>query len=406
MTNKNRKDNGDVNKKSSKGIGNAADRQRRKLIIISAVLIPIIVGGIVASLFLYKPPQSASALVIDGIPCDSTEHTVYHTHTHLDIFVNGQPYEVPGRIGIEPSNCLFWLHTHSSDGIIHIESPENKIMTLGQLFNIWQKTYSEVQQFPKAPDGSVSPSVYINGEKVVIDDYRDAKIFPNTEIAIVYGQPPSKIPTTYVFGKTDLKIGGTSTELVQKILAPSTPASGPLGDKNAPITIVEFGDYQCNSCGIFHRETKDAVMSNLVDTGKAKFLFKDYTLNDYVLQPTRGSTLAAEAAYCAGDQEKFWQYHDELYSNQKQEGTVWISEDSLKEFASNVAVSDIAQFSKCLDSHKYETTVKANNELVRELGLNATPTFIIISSDGKNPVKLVGAYPYTSFEAVINQMLT
>ena len=169
---------------------------------------------------------------------------------------------------------------------------------------------------------------------------------------------------------------------------------------------MEFGDYQCNSCGIFHRETKDAVMSNLVDTGKTKFLFKDFTLNDYVLQPTQGSSLAAEAAYCAGDQGKYWQYHDELYKNQKQEGTVWVSADNLKGFASNVGISDTAQFSKCLDSHKYEATVKTNNDLVQELGLNATPTFVIISSDGKNIVKLVGAYPYPSFEAVIDQMLS
>jgi protein-disulfide isomerase len=168
---------------------------------------------------------------------------------------------------------------------------------------------------------------------------------------------------------------------------------------------VEFGDYQCNSCTLFYRQTNSAVIANLVDTGKAKLLFKDFTLNDYVLQPTRGSTLAAEAAYCAGDQGKFWQYHDELYNNQKPEGTVWVSEDSLKGFAAVVGL-DLPQFTNCLDSAKYESTVATNNSLVRELSLDATPTFIIVPSDGKtDPVKLVGAYPYASFEAVVNQLI-
>jgi len=84
---------------------------------------------------------------------------------------------------------------------------------------------------------------------------------------------------------------------------------------------------------------------------------------------------------------------------------VWVSKDSLKKFASNINVSDIEQFSDCLDSHKHLDTVKTNNELVNKLGINATPTFIIIPTTGENnPVKLVGAYPYQSFEAVIKQL--
>lgn len=380
------------------------------LVIISAVAAVVVAGGVIAAVILAsKAPEPA--LAINGISCDKNEHVVYHTHTHLDIFVNGQPFEVPGGVGIKPSECLFWMHTHSADGIIHVESPKERQMTLGEFFDIWARTVQEVPQFPAIPSaGNSSPVVYVNGEKAS-GNYRDTTISPDTEIALVYGSPaPTTIPSSYAFGKTDIKLSSDAASVLQKIVAPPTAGSGPLGDKNAPITIVEFGDYQCNSCGIFHKETKDAVISNLVNTGKANFLFKDFTLNDNILQPRQGSTLAAEAAYCAGDQGKFWEYHDELYNNQKPEGVVWVSEAGLKGFATNVGISDLQAFSQCLDSHQHRTTVNSNNDLVRQLGLGATPTFIVISMPdengiSKNPVKLVGAHPYASFEAVVNQLL-
>jgi protein-disulfide isomerase len=216
------------------------------------------------------------------------------------------------------------------------------------------------------------------------------------------------IPATYVVGKTDLQLSGsTRGGILQKIMTASTPGSEPLGDPTAPVKIVEFGDYQCNSCGIFHRETQSSVISNLVSTGKAQLFFKDFTLNDNILLPRMGSTLASEAAYCAGDQGKFWEYHDELYRNQPREGIVWISADALKGFAKNVGVSDVQAFSSCLETKKYESVVAENNALVQELGINATPTFIIIGpSENGNPVKLVGAYPYQAFDIVVNQMST
>lgn len=384
-------------------------KNRRSILIISAVAVPVVVGGIIAVLLLAKAPEPV--LAIDGISCDKSEHLVYHTHSHLDMFVNGMPYVVPSGIGIKPSQCLFWLHTHAEDGVIHVESPEDRIMNLGQFFDIWERTSSEVQNFPQSPTESGangSPQVYVSGQQVNDTDYREAKIYPNTEIAVIFGSPlPSPIPSTYVAGRTDLTLeSAAKAEIIQRIMAPSTHGSGPLGNASAPVMIVEFGDYQCNSCGIFHRETKDAVVSNLVDTGKAQLLFKDYTLNDFILQPRKGSTLASEAAYCAGDQGKFWQYHDILFDNQEREGIVWVSADVLKGFATRVGVSNTDEFSQCLDSHKYESTVIANNELVRELGINATPTFIIINPSGeKDPVKLVGAYPYSAFDTIVNQML-
>jgi protein-disulfide isomerase len=406
---KGRKADSSKNNANNKPKAEGSSKHRRLVLIISAVAIPVIIGGIIAMLLVPKTPEPV--LAIDGISCDKVEHLVYHTHSHIDIFVDGKPIEVPGGIGIKPSQCLFWLHTHSGDGVIHVESPEDRIMNLGQFFDIWQTTATQVEGFPQSPTERDlgPPQVYVSGKKVEETGYRDAKIYPNTEIAVVFGSPtPMVIPSTYVAGKTDLRLDDAGrAEIINRILAPSTVGSGPLGDPTAPVMIVEFGDYQCNSCGIFHRETQDAVVSNLVDTGKAQLLYKDFTLNDYILQPRGGSTLASEAAYCAGDQGKFWEYHDMLFDNQEREGIVWVSSDVLKGFASDVGVPDVSQFSRCLDSHQYASAVKANNDLVRDLGINATPTFIIINpSDEKDPVKLVGAYPYSAFDIVVNQMLT
>jgi protein-disulfide isomerase len=302
------------------------------------------------------------------------------------------------------------MHTHSSDGIIHVESPQQKTMTLGDFFDIWALTVEELSQFQEMPTLDDSTSAYVNGEKAS-NNYREIEILPNAEIAIVHGLPaPATIPSSYAFGQTDVRMPGNQEVTIQRILAASTGGLTPLGDEDVPVTIVEFGDYQCNSCGIFHKETKDAVISNLVNTGKAKFLFKDFTLNDDILKPRQGSTLAAEAAYCAGDQGKFWEYHDELFNNQEEEGVEWVSVARLGNFAANVGVSDLQAFSLCLDSHQHRSTVNANNALVRDLGINATPTFIVISTDNEGgsdkPVKLIGAYPYASFEAVVNQLLS
>ena len=80
-----------------------------------------------------------------------------------------------------------------------------------------------------------------------------------------------------------------------------------MGNINAPITILEWGDYQCTFCYKFHQNTLDIINEDFIKTGKVKFIFKDFPLNG------PDSKLAAEASYCAQDQQKYWQYHDELY---------------------------------------------------------------------------------------------
>ena len=183
-----------------------------------------------------------------------------------------------------------------------------------------------------------------------------------------------------------------STELTpQMIMQNGSPI---LGDPNAKVTIVEFGDYQCTYCHLFHENTKDALLQQYVDTGKVNFVFRDFPLNG------PDSVLAAEAAYCAGDQDKYWQYHDELYKNWAGEKTGWVNQKSLDKFATTVGL-DLGTFDKCMSDNKYEQKVLDNQKFGENIGIDGTPSFIIFS--GKNITKVVGAQPLSVFQQVIDK---
>ena len=153
--------------------------------------------------------------------------------------------------------------------------------------------------------------------------------------------------------------------LTTLLLTPSIPNAQALGNESAKITLVEFGDYQCTFCKRFHVNTRELVINNFVDTGKVRFLFKDYPIND--ISPTNSSTLAAEASYCAADQHRYWEFHNELYDNWRGENTGWISPESLLVFAKNSGIGNVSQFSNCVGSHKYSTLVQQNYDLAVSL---------------------------------------
>jgi protein-disulfide isomerase len=190
-------------------------------------------------------------------------------------------------------------------------------------------------------------------------------------------------------------------DIFKKLTQPAIQNASALGSETANITIVEFGDYKCQYCARFHRETKSQLIDNFVDTGQVKFMFKDFVVNDRPMD--KQSTLAARASYCAADQGKYWQYHDEVYNNSKGEDVGWVTKEVLNQFAQNVKVPDLVKFSGCVDSQKYDDVVAQNNELARSLGVSATPTFLIIKQ-GKQPEGIEGAQPYNSFQEVISQL--
>ena len=171
-----------------------------------------------------------------------------------------------------------------------------------------------------------------------------------------------------------------------------------LGSESAPITIVEFGDYQCEACYAWFHTTRDTLIDNYVETGKAKLIFVDLPFLG------RDSPMAAQASYCAEDQGQYWEYHEILYTFQDgHPDSGWADRDRLNSFAFSLDMN-IDEFNDCMDSSKYKKRVKANYDEAVKNGVQSTPTFIIISEDGKKE-QFSGAQPYSVFSATIESML-
>ena len=168
-----------------------------------------------------------------------------------------------------------------------------------------------------------------------------------------------------------------------------------MGEPSATITIVEWGDYQCTFCYKFHQSTMNTIKQDFIETGKIKLVFKDFPLNG------PDSVLAAEAAYCAQDQGKYWQYHDELYKNWEGERTGWITRDSLDKFATTVNL-DLEKFDKCLDDHKYLERVNQMYEFGKEIGIDATPSFLVFNNE--KIVKITGNQPLEVFLKSLDEL--
>ncbi|HEX5185986.1 MAG TPA: thioredoxin domain-containing protein [Nitrososphaeraceae archaeon] len=191
--------------------------------------------------------------------------------------------------------------------------------------------------------------------------------------------------------------------LISNLTTSLVPTAKPIGNENAVINIVEFGDYQDPFSARFNQETKDELVSKFVDTGIVRFGFKDLVINDS--PKDKLSTLGAEASYCAAEQDKYWDYHDEVYKNSKGENTGWLSNASLVGFAKNVNVTDIAKFTECLNSHKYNQQVSQNDAFAKSLGLASTPTFLILMENSTKIAAVEGAQPFNVFDDVIAQFL-
>ena len=168
-----------------------------------------------------------------------------------------------------------------------------------------------------------------------------------------------------------------------------------MGDSNAPITVLEWGDYQCTFCYRFHENTLNIINEDFIKTGKVKLVFKDFPLNG------PDSVLAAQAAYCADDQEKYWEYHNELYKNWAGEKTGWITRESLDRFATTINL-DLNEFNTCLDEGKYQDKVKELHEFGKEIGIDATPSFLVFND--QKIIKIRGNQPLEVFLKTFDEL--
>jgi protein-disulfide isomerase len=170
-----------------------------------------------------------------------------------------------------------------------------------------------------------------------------------------------------------------------------------LGNTHAPITLIEFGDYQCHFCNVFFHSTEEDILKNYVETGKVKMIFKDYN----IIGPD--SVNASHGAHCANDQGLFWEYHDILYSNWTGENNGWASSENLGRFAQEIGL-DMDVWSECMSNGIHSQTILASNEDAKSLELTGTPAFFVIGPDGKT-TRLFGAQPFDTFEKVFENEL-
>ena len=168
-----------------------------------------------------------------------------------------------------------------------------------------------------------------------------------------------------------------------------------MGNIDAPITILEWGDYQCTYCYKFHQNTLNIINEEFIKTGKVKIIFKDFPLNGYE------SKLAAEASYCAQDQQKYWEYHNELYKNWAGERTGWITREALTKFAQIVELNT-EEFNKCLDDQKYQNKVNSIYEFGKEIGIDATPSFLVFND--QKIIKIRGNQPLEVFLKTFDEL--
>ena len=169
----------------------------------------------------------------------------------------------------------------------------------------------------------------------------------------------------------------------------TVPADGypSVGPENAPITLVEFSDYQCPFCEQWYKDVYSRLMNDY--KGKIRFVYRDFPL--YAIHPDSES--AAEAAYCAGEQNAYWYYHDALFNQ-----SYGLGYTAYVKYALDIGLKP-DQFTKCLSDRKYKANVDANVSFASTLGVSSTPTFFL------NGMAIVGAQPYEVFKQIIDKEL-
>jgi protein-disulfide isomerase len=159
-----------------------------------------------------------------------------------------------------------------------------------------------------------------------------------------------------------------------------------IGPADAPITIVEFSDYQCPFCRRWHNEVYEPLLAAY--PGQIRLVYRHFPLTS--IHPDAMS--AAEAAMCAGEQDAYWQFHEKLFASETLGNNTYI------QYAQDLGLN-MSTFESCLSDHKYQEAVQADSDFAVNLGIRSTPTFFI------NGLAIVGAQPLEVFKQVIDKEL-
>jgi protein-disulfide isomerase len=173
------------------------------------------------------------------------------------------------------------------------------------------------------------------------------------------------------------------------------------GPSSALVKLDEYSDFQCPYCARFSTQTEQSILDAYVATGKVSFTY--HSVGEFIGPE---SARSAEAAYCAGDQSKFWEYHDYVLGNQRGENAGWFSGRRLSAFAEALKL-DMTQFNSCFNNGKYRNMVLQDLSDARSLGIQSTPTFIISYQANGKPVTdtIRGAEAFSVFQQKLDAAL-
>jgi protein-disulfide isomerase len=194
-----------------------------------------------------------------------------------------------------------------------------------------------------------------------------------------------------------------------------TPSTHPqadanhMGDPNAPVKIVEFSDFQCPYCERFHKDTEPSLIDTYIVTGKLYFTYR--SAGNWVSKNIGGgkteSEDAAKSAYCAGDQNMYWEMHEMLFANVIGEDTGSFSDRRLSAIAEKAGL-DMDQFNQCYSSNKYQSQADQDSKDALTAGVSGTPSFVLTytNANGKEVSELIeGAQPFSVFQEKIEAAL-
>jgi len=189
-----------------------------------------------------------------------------------------------------------------------------------------------------------------------------------------------------------------STPQIFKVSIDDDPVKG---NPDAPVTVVEYSDFQCPFCSRFFQQTLPLLEENYIDTGKVKLVYKDLPLDS--LHPNaRATHIAAE---CADEQEKFWEYHDVLFESQAEWQSLASSnlQSTLSQYATDLGLQ-VANFESCMQSQDISDEVIKDTLEAARYGATGTPTFFI-GNENDGFIKIIGAQPFAVFQNVIDFQL-
>lgn len=282
-----------------------------------------------------------------------------------------------------------------------INNPDNVLIALGESIGLGEDYATCVQEmryedaiFADVDNGlsrgvTGTPSFFLNGQLLV--GAQPVQVFNQAiETLAAGGDLPQEEPQETV-NLDDIEI--PPFEMPEQAVL-SDDYAGALGDPNAPIKIVEFTDYQCPFCGRHSAETMPIIMQEMIETGRVYYVLKDFPLDSIHPDARQGSV----AARCAGEQDLYWEMHDDIFANQAAWGQGGVTPETINQvfvgLANNLG-ADTAAFEICLTDGRYDDAVEANYQEGVAEQISGTPSFFI---DG---YFLSGAQPFEVFELVV-----